>query len=356
MGVDLEYFDDPVPSEFLCSYCRKVYLHPLVTGCGHVLCTKCYNKRSIKHLGCPLCGKSMGEGKTSDLDPMWKRRYERIHVNCTKGCEQLITIRDLEAHLKGSCPLTRTICPNSGCNKKSRRRDLPLHLSKCEYREVECEGCGHKTRLVDLRMHQIVKKCTRRKNLHMIVQNRRAMDAAVREHRIHLQGETFKRELQERDLEKMKMWDTIMRNNPNRPASVTPSTSRSHMSGGDLAVATSPGPHPGHWQPPRSRVSTPGRPHSPLDTAKLCLHCNKLFLEEANHDEACRWHQGPIVDVFGVSQMTLLIFSDKPKITSYFVISNYSQKLTNYYFFSLHNLTLPRHTLTGDVPIMWKAR
>lgn len=61
-------------------------------------------------------------------------------------------------------------------------------------------------------MHQIVQKCLQRTNLHMIVQNRRQMNARVKQHRLKLQEQSFQVELEERDLDRAKMWSAIARN------------------------------------------------------------------------------------------------------------------------------------------------
>nr|XP_034312884.1 uncharacterized protein LOC105317372 [Crassostrea gigas] len=37
-----------------------------------------------------------------------------------------------------------------------------------------------------------------------------------------------------------------------------------------------------------------------------CIRCKKLFKPQNNHENACSWHQGPIVKVFGVSILSLL--------------------------------------------------
>lgn len=287
MGIDLENFNDNVPAEFICPSCRKVVYYPLVTDCFHVLCAKCFNKRAKRRLKCPACGGSMGEGNKK-LDSSWRRRYERIKVNCTKGCEMEMTLGELDRHLDEECPLTFAVCSNSGCSKKVRRSDLPEHYKECDYRIVMCENCGFQTRFINVRTHQIVRKCALRKSLHMIVQSRREMDAQVKEHKRQVDEDSFRRTLNERDMEKNKLWTAIYRNNPNRMLSRSPSPSRC-VSAMEMVDGNG---SPDGYRSSKGGSVTPRSMRSYPDCVSLCMNCKKVFLEDSNHDLACQWHEG----------------------------------------------------------------
>jgi len=215
MGFDLENFDYNVPQEFLCFSCRKVLQNPLVTDCSHILCSKCFHKRLKKKLKCPVCGNSMGNGG-KQLDSSWRNRYESLVMSCTKGCEMPVTLGKLAHHLDSECPLTFAYCSNTGCSKRVRRQNLPQHLSICDYRVLACENCGFRTQFINLRTHQLAKKCGIKKNLHMIVQGRREMNAKVKQHKREVDQDTFRRTLNEREMERSKMWSAIHCNDPNR--------------------------------------------------------------------------------------------------------------------------------------------
>ena len=283
MGLKQDNFDEKVPNEFLCSHCHDVFLEPVCLDCLHILCSTCFKKRmKRKSKTCSVCGKGLSLSD-KEIEPVWRGRYASLKIACTKGCEKAVALGSLNDHLANHCPLAFTPCTNLGCTRKVRRRDLPLHLKQCDFRLVNCEGCGFRTKYSNLRMHQIVQKCLFKSNLHMIVQNRREMDSRVKEHRLKLKEETFQIELQERDLDRNKMWSAIARNNISR--TTTPSPPRRFS------------PVLSHNEEKSSTRMVHSAPASPATSrghadCKLCANCNKLFTERRNHGEACRWHRG----------------------------------------------------------------
>lgn len=287
MGLKQEYFDEKIPSEFICSHCHDVFLEPVVLSCLHMLCAKCYKKRmKRKSPACPVCRQALSVGDGT-IDTEWRKRYENLKINCPKGCEKVLLLGNLDDHYVYHCLLTFTLCINTGCSKKIRRRDLALHLKQCDFRIIHCEGCGFRTKYINLRMHQIVQKCLLKNNLHMIVQNRRQMNARVKEHRLKLQEESFEIELEERDLDRAKMWSAIARNDISR--AVTPNPLRGSRT-----------PEPADkekdlYRLVRSAPVSPvmkRTPSSALTKCKLCVNCSKLFSEQRNHGQACSWHKG----------------------------------------------------------------
>lgn len=288
MGFDVTNFAGEVPAEFLCPNCHSVVFEPLLTECSHVFCSKCFRKVLKRKKGCPACG--MGLRQSSGcLNREWKTNYESLMIKCTKGCDKYVSLGDMDNHLEKFCPLSFVLCTNNGCTRKIRRRDVPGHLIHCDYRMVECEGCGFETRYVNLRMHQIVRQCIRQKNLHAIVQNKRALDERVRRHRLQLQEESFKRELEDRVVEKAKMWDAIARQRPCRvfsaPASTNKTlalTSNRHAFNVSKMAQSAPDQN--------IVVSSPQKLVS--GSGILCSNCNRLFMAELNHERACKWHKG----------------------------------------------------------------
>lgn len=43
-----------------CFICKKVYVHPVKTNCGHIYCKECFMKRCEKVKSCITCGKDTG--------------------------------------------------------------------------------------------------------------------------------------------------------------------------------------------------------------------------------------------------------------------------------------------------------
>ena len=285
MGLKQEHFDEKITGEFICSHCHDVFLEPVGLVCQHMLCAKCYKKRMKRKIPvCPVCKTALCTSEEK-IDKEWRKQYESLKINCPKGCEKVLSLGNLNDHFANYCPLTFTLCINIGCARKVRRKDLALHLKQCDFRVVQCEGCGYTTKYVNLRMHQIVQKCLQRTNLHMIVQNRRQMNARVKQHRLKLQEESFQVELEERDLDRAKMWSAIARNDISRAATPSPYKSKlsAELTGKEKALS----------RLVHSAPTSPVVPSLKMSTAtKLCENCNKLFSEHRNHSEACRWHKG----------------------------------------------------------------
>ena len=279
MGLELEHFDESIPSEFICQHCRSVLLDPVLTACNHRICAKCFSKRAkrSRRQTCPVCTKQL-TASDKEVNALWRHRYNQLQANCPKGCEKTVSLGQLKEHLENQCPLTFARCSNSGCSRRVRRSKIASHLLDCDFRIVECEGCGVRTRYADLRMHQIVQKCMVRMNLHTIVQSRREMDQKVKEYRRKLDEESFRREVQDRGSEKARMWGKTTGNGPSRPAS--PARSSPGSLRRDRVV---PAP-----RPTRSADSSPAG----STRNKLCVNCNKLFTDRFNHAEACIYHRG----------------------------------------------------------------
>ena len=120
------------------------------------------------------------------------------------------------------------------------------------------------------------------------MQNRRQMNARVKEHRLKLQEESFEIELEERDLDRAKMWSAIARNDILR--AVTPNPLR----GSRLSEPVDK--EKGLYRLVRSAPVSPVMKRSPSSAltkiCKLCVNCNKIFSEQRNHGQACSWHKG----------------------------------------------------------------
>ena len=280
MGFDLEKFNGDVPAEFLCSKCHSVVSEPLLAECFHVFCSKCFRKTLKRNKGCPTCGMEVSQSRFP-LSLEWKRKYASLQIRCTKGCQKFVSLGNLEKHLVESCPFSLVLCTNDGCTRKIRRRDVSHHSNVCCYRVIECEGCGFRIRYVNLRMHQIG---------HSIIQNQRDLDAKVKKHRLHLQHgeESFKRELEDRGIQKAKLWDAIARKNSCRVLSALSSTKRMlanryKMNLSNLAQNF----------PDKDDIHD----FYKSDIVVPCVNCNKLFIKGRNHEQTCKWHRGASIGI-----------------------------------------------------------
>ncbi|KAH9490238.1 hypothetical protein Btru_035007 [Bulinus truncatus] len=118
---------------------------------------------------------------------------------------------------------------------------------------VTCDVCGQQTGLPDLFSHQIRKKCLESKLKHDVVCAVKCMSREVRLHQRDL-------DLQHRQLTR---------------------------------------------QLTRSSTSLPEKTHSGAAISRTkegilqCRNCFKSFKESQNRKDSCRWHLGPIVNIFG---------------------------------------------------------
>lgn len=309
MGINQELFVEKIPAEFICSHCHKVFLEPTVLTCLHLLCSKCCKKRWKRKAPCPVCKKGLC-ASDEKVNKYWRERYESLKINCPKGCEKVLMLGDLNEHYIRECELTFILCVNLGCSRKIRRRDMPCHLKQCDFRIVCCEGCGFRTKYVNLRLHQVVQKCLRTNNRHMIVQNRREMSERLKEHRLKLQEESFEIEIEQRDFDRAKMWSAIARNSRSR--SVTPSrfggyhsSDPSDGTGFNRFVQSAP-----------VCTRTKAVQGTVATQCKLCAFCQKLFTENRNHSQACIWHKG--VSNKQISWMTVFNYIHLGRFSLYF--------------------------------------
>ena len=71
--------DDDLP--FACSICRKPFVEPIMTRCGHYFCEKCALSKSKKSKRCFICGENTQvSGEKGGL-------YISICVICGRGGE-----------------------------------------------------------------------------------------------------------------------------------------------------------------------------------------------------------------------------------------------------------------------------
>lgn len=303
MGLDVDLFEETVADEFICKLCHKVLLNPIVAGCSHVFCEPCLLRRiksKVTKSLCPTC--------TSVLDPdtfltssiEFKLRLLNLKVRCSHKCGDTFELGDLPDHNE-VCPNTPVHCDfrKKGCKKTVRRGDLKRHLEECDFRTVECEACGYVTIYRELFTHQSRVRCLEKKLKQQVIRERRVSSQQIQKHRDKMFREKIRLEQQQRKrfLEHSKQ---LIHKNMALTSSKSDLNLNSSPRDGSAFMTESP---LDRNELPEPRVDKyMGRtPHSSRSGFVLqsCAQCSKFFRADTNHQHSCRWHAGPMIEVFG---------------------------------------------------------
>lgn len=133
--------------EYTCPLCKGIYYNPVVGVCGHTYCKACFDtfisryqkcEGEDKKVICPIC-MEVFPAYPSDLIFM-KKLLEKKEIYCKNKCGWIGKISSLNEHFK-VCQKQIVKCPLDNCSLSLLREQLPEHLSKCEYRIIQCEFC-----------------------------------------------------------------------------------------------------------------------------------------------------------------------------------------------------------------------
>ena len=147
-GYDYQFVDTPL-DRVVCVICHLPSRDPHMTECcGHVFCKSCLdNAKATQYASCSMCKDVQFN---AFCNKQINREVQNLHAYCTnkeKGCEWEGEVRDISNHLNG-CQFEEVECPN-GCEELIQRQCLPNHIEyECTHREVECQYCHNKVKLV----------------------------------------------------------------------------------------------------------------------------------------------------------------------------------------------------------------
>ncbi|KAL9965569.1 hypothetical protein ACROYT_G029383 [Oculina patagonica] len=141
-----------------CTVCRGILSEPVTLGCGHSGCRDCYlqivaaqEAKGKRQAPCPECRFKFAreELKTSKvLDSLIKT----LDVKCSlKGCTWEGKLTEAEKH-KDVCLKCVVSCPN-GCPFTGERGNIEFHLPRCTRGKVECSECQAKVERADIADH-----------------------------------------------------------------------------------------------------------------------------------------------------------------------------------------------------------
>lgn len=303
MGLELRLFDGEVDDHFICKLCNKVFLDPVTNQCSHSFCSSCIKKRlaSDKARICPICsGRLTNEFQQPSIE--FKLKLLSLTIRCSHKCGATLQIADLPDHVAEECPNTPLECPNKGCQKKVRRCDMTRHMDECDYRQVVCEACDHVTVFCELFTHQSRVKCLERKLKQQVIRELRNANLEVSKHRNNVNKQHIRLEAQQRKL----ILDHA-RNLAGKPPALVHSPRPNNSTSPNRITSNETTPvfitedkMNGMERHGDEDTGSPAPPSSRVGHALFpCKRCKKLFNPDSNRKSSCKWHAGPMIEVFG---------------------------------------------------------
>nr|XP_054604419.1 E3 ubiquitin-protein ligase PDZRN3-B isoform X2 [Nothobranchius furzeri] len=146
MGFELDRFKGTVDPDFKCNLCNKVLEDPLTTPCGHVFCSGCVLPWVVQQSSCPVKCQRISTKELNHVLPL-KNLILKLEIKCdnhARGCDAVVKLQHLAEHAE-MCDFSPAKCRNKGCDEVLSLRDVDAHMREaCDFRAVGiCEsGCG----------------------------------------------------------------------------------------------------------------------------------------------------------------------------------------------------------------------
>lgn len=146
MGFELDRFKGTVDPDFKCNLCNKVLEDPLTTPCGHVFCSGCVLPWVVQQSSCPVKCQRISTKELNHVLPL-KNLILKLEIKCdnhARGCDAVVKLQHLAEHAE-MCDYSPAKCRNKGCNEVLSLRDMDAHMREtCDCRPVGIcrSGCG----------------------------------------------------------------------------------------------------------------------------------------------------------------------------------------------------------------------
>ena len=141
-GYDYEFVSDTQSDDYICLICTLVAREAQQANCcGKIFCRECLEECMRANDNCPHCRHDLNGNYFRDKRAILEINQLKIYCNNKQeGCTWKGKVLHSEAH-HDSCPYRQVECPNQ-CAKTVRSMELPRHLkTQCTNREVECRRC-----------------------------------------------------------------------------------------------------------------------------------------------------------------------------------------------------------------------
>ncbi|XP_077429967.1 E3 ubiquitin-protein ligase PDZRN3-B isoform X1 [Vanacampus margaritifer] len=158
MGFELDRFNGTVDPDLKCNLCNKVLEDPLTTPCGHVFCSGCVLPWVVRQSSCPVKCQRISSKELNHVLPL-KNLILKLEIKCdnhVRGCDAVVKLQNLAEHA-GMCDYSPAKCRNKGCNEVLSLRDVDAHMREtCDFRAAgTCEsGCGLTLTLKEQRLNE----------------------------------------------------------------------------------------------------------------------------------------------------------------------------------------------------------
>ncbi|EHA24827.1 hypothetical protein ASPNIDRAFT_210297 [Aspergillus niger ATCC 1015] len=132
----------------MCPICHCPFVRPVRLQCDHVFCQKCLNtaitafSASRDDFTCPTC-RTPTRGVYLNVPRLLLNMCDDIKVRCPfrdEGCEEIIPRGHIQSHVDKYCGYRLMKCPDSSCNKTTRKKDLSSE-GRCLHELQRCLRC-----------------------------------------------------------------------------------------------------------------------------------------------------------------------------------------------------------------------
>ncbi|XP_072022480.1 TNF receptor-associated factor 3-like [Amphiura filiformis] len=162
-GIRPDMFVHEVDGQFYCGICNLVLRYPMQTSCGCRFCYGCIQNyiSGKKGTKCVSCEEELDHSEIV-RDNYSRKQLEKLQSYCwnkNNGCSEQMKLKELSVHLE-SCHYENVPCvhKSQGCTAVLMRSQLAGHLqNECQFRQGDCELCGEKFPVADLKAHH--EKC-----------------------------------------------------------------------------------------------------------------------------------------------------------------------------------------------------
>ena len=141
-GYDYELVSNPPPDNYICPICILLARDAQQASCcGKIFCRQCIEKAARANLKCLRCHEDVKRKYFPDTRAICDINQLKVYCkNKEEGCKWKGELHHAETH-HDSCPCRQVECPNQ-CTEAVRSMDLPRHLeTQCPNRNARCRHC-----------------------------------------------------------------------------------------------------------------------------------------------------------------------------------------------------------------------
>lgn len=148
--VDLRSLDcvSSYDDHLMCPICHCPFIRPVRLQCDHVFCQKCLNSAITSfsagrdEFTCPTC-RTPTRDVYLNVPRLLINMCDDIRVKCpfwAEGCTEIVPRGHVQSHVDKYCNFRLMDCPNTLCDKKTRKKDLSSE-GRCMHELHACTRC-----------------------------------------------------------------------------------------------------------------------------------------------------------------------------------------------------------------------